>query len=67
MMVKQANGNRKKMYEELFKRYIERRTDSGYKILEQIIKEPAPSFYVSEQTMKYIIYKTLRERNKCCS
>ena len=58
------NSNRVAMYKEIYHRYIKRVKDSSkrykYIILEQIIEEPAPSFYLDEETFRGIVYKTLR-------
>ena len=60
-----VNKNKLAMYKEIYRRYKERcKGESGhYKMLEKIIEEPAPSFYLDESTFQGIIYKTLRERN----
>lgn len=54
------------MYKEIYRRYIKRikETSEHYRfvILERIIEEPAPSFYLDEETFKGIVYRTLRER-----
>lgn len=61
------NENKLEMYKEIFRRYKERVNDSSkrykYLILESIIEEPAPSFYIDEETFRGIIYKTLRQRH----
>ncbi|MBO7193296.1 MAG: hypothetical protein J6V47_03330 [Bacteroidaceae bacterium] len=58
------NSNKLEMYKEIYHRYIKKVKDSSkrykYIILEQIIEEPAPSFYLDEQTFRGILYKTLR-------
>ena len=58
------NKNKVAMYKEIYQRYIKRVKDSSkrykYVILEQIIEEPAPSFYLDEETFRGIVYKTLR-------
>lgn len=59
-----TNSNKLDMYKEIYRRYIKRVKESGirykYVILEQIIEEPAPSFYLNEETFRGIVYKTLR-------
>ena len=59
-----VNKNKVAMYKEIYHRYIKRVKDSSkrykYVILEQIIEEPAPSFYLDEETFRGIVYKTLR-------
>ena len=63
-----VNENKQEMYKEIYRRYIKQMKDSNkrykYLILEKIIEEPAPSFYLEEETFRGIIYKTLRNRNK---
>ena len=58
------NSNKLEMYKEIYHRYVKRVKDCSkrykYIILEQIIEEPAPSFYLDEQTFRGILYKTLR-------
>lgn len=53
------------MYQELYRRYINYKKEfkvSGYCILEKIIEEPAPSYYITEQTMRGIVYKAFRKK-----
>ena len=61
-----VNKNKLEMYKEIYSRYLKRIRESSshyrYIILEKIIEEPAPSFYLDEETFRGIIYKTLRER-----
>ena len=61
-----VNENKLKMYKEIYNRYIKRIKETSehyrYMILERIIEEPAPSFYLDAETFKGIVYKTLRER-----
>ena len=60
------NSNKLEMYKEIYRRYMQQVKDSSkrykYIILERIIEEPAPSFYLDEETFRGIIYKTLRKR-----
>lgn len=60
------NSNKLAMYKEIYKRYMQQIKDCGkryrFLILEKIIEEPAPSFYLDEETFRGIIYKTLRQR-----
>ena len=62
------NENKVAMYKEIFRRYMQQVKDCNkrykYIILEKIIEEPAPSFYLEEETFRGIIYKTIRKRNK---
>ena len=48
-------------------RILQKVKDTGkrykYIILEQIIEEPAPSFYIDEDTFRGIVYRTLREQH----
>ena len=60
-----TNSNKRKMYMEIYRRYRERVKDSDarykYLILEDIIEEPAPSFYLDEEIIRQIVYTTLRK------
>ena len=60
------NTNKLAMYKEIYRRYVQRVKDCSkrykYIVLEQIIEEPAPSFYLDEQSFRGIVYRTLRER-----
>ena len=62
------NENKVAMYKEIFRRYMQQVKDCNkrykYIILESIIEEPAPSFYLEEETFRGIIYKTIRKRNR---
>jgi len=58
-----VNKNKVRMYYELFKRFTEKKNSNcGYLVLEQIIEENAPSFYLDIETFKGIIYKTLNKK-----
>ncbi len=61
------NSNKLAMYKEIYQRYLQKVKDTGkrykYIILEQIIEEPAPSFYIDEDTFRGIVYRTLREQH----
>lgn len=59
-----VNKNKLNMYYEIHRRYLERRENcrSPYLVLESIIEEPAPSFYMDSETFRGIIYKTLGRR-----
>lgn len=54
------------MYKEIYRRYMQQVKDCSkrykYLILERIIEEPAPSFYLDEETFRGIIYKTLKKQ-----
>ncbi len=58
------NSNKLAMYKEIYRRYLQRVKDCSkrykYIILEQIIEEPAPSFYLDEETFRSIVYRALR-------
>ena len=53
------NEYKAQMYDEIFRRWKERGV-VHYAGLEEIINEPAPSFYLSEQAFKALVYKMLR-------
>lgn len=59
-----TNKNKIAMYKEIFRRYKEKvkNAEARYKyiILENIIEEPAPSFYIDEETFRGILYRSLR-------
>ena len=57
-----ANKNKLLMYEELFRRYIEQGGDgTSYKILEKILRQPAPSLYINRSTMRTIVYRSMKK------
>ncbi len=60
-----VNKNKVEMYKEIYRRYKARLKDCDkrykYIILESIIEEPAPSFYIDEETFRGIVYRTLRD------
>ncbi len=64
-----VNKNKIEMYKELFRRYKKMREDDvrnrviNYTVLEKIIEQPAPSFYLDAETFRCLLYKALRERN----
>ena len=64
-----VNKNKLEMYKELFRRYKKQRQEDftnrviNYTLLEKIIEEPAPSFYLDTETFRCLLYKALRERN----
>lgn len=65
------NSNKLEMYKEIYRRYMQQVKDCSkrykYLILERIIEEPAPSFYLDEETFRGIIYKTIRNRKNQCT
>lgn len=63
-----VNKNKQEMYKEIYRRYKAKVKDANarykYIILEDIIEEPAPSFYIDGETFRGIIYTTLRKNSK---
>ena len=59
------NKNKKEMYKELYRRYMKQNKGNvgNYTILESIIEEPAPSFYLDAGSFRGIVYRTLGERS----
>lgn len=60
-----SNPNKIAMYMELHRRYrayADTHECYGYKVLEDIIKEPAPSFYMELKTFLDIVYKHYKNR-----
>lgn len=61
-----TNKNKVAMYKEICRRYKSKvkNVNERYKyiILESIIEEPAPSFYIDNETFRGIVYTTLRSR-----
>ena len=59
-----SNSNKVAMYKEIYRRYKKRVNECSeryrYIILDDIIREPAPSFYLDIETFRGIVYKTLR-------
>lgn len=62
-----TNENKIAMYKEIYRRYKARvkNIEARYKylILESIIEEPAPSFYIDVETFRGILYTTLRNNS----
>lgn len=60
------NSNRVAMYKEIYARYLKRIKEQccNYTILESILEEPAPSFYIDEGTFKGLLYRSIRERRR---
>lgn len=60
------NENKKRMYEELYRRLKRKRGDKKkcYQLLEEIITSPAPEFYMDVETFKQVFYKTIRSKKK---
>ena len=63
-----SNSNKLAMYKEIYRRYKQRVKECGeryrYVILDEIIREPAPSFYLDVETFRGIVYKTLAQHNQ---
>ncbi|MBE6294577.1 MAG: hypothetical protein IJE42_07970 [Bacteroidaceae bacterium] len=62
------NKNKLEMYKEIYRRFIKQSKEAimnygSYRLLEEIIESPAPSFYMDSDTFQGILYKTLRERS----
>lgn len=62
------NKNRMEMYKEIYRRFINMSKENmsrygRYRILDNIIDSPAPSFYMDSDTFQGILYRTLRERS----
>ena len=59
------NKNKIEMYKELYRRYMKQCKGKvgNYTILESIIEEPAPSFYLDAGSFRGIVYRTLGERS----
>lgn len=61
------NENKIAMYKEIYKRYSKAVKDSSkrykYVILEKIIEEPAPCFYIDPETFRGIVYRTMRQKH----
>ena len=60
-----VNKNKIEMYKELYRRYMKQCKGKvgNYTILESIIEEPAPSFYLDAGSFRGIVYRTLGERS----
>lgn len=63
-----VNKNKVAMYKEIYNRFMKMsRENIGkygcYRLLENIIESPAPSFYMDCDTFQGVLYKTLRERS----
>lgn len=57
------NANKRQMYRDLYKLFLEQRASSGepgYLALLSTLSGPAPSFYLSESTMRTIIYRGIK-------
>lgn len=61
-----SNSNKVAMYKEIYSRYLKRIQNDcrNFTILESVLEEPAPSFYIDEGTFKGLLYRSIRERNR---
>ncbi len=59
------NKNKIEMYKEIYRRYMKqcKGNTGNYTILESILEEPAPSFYLDAGSFRGIVYRTLSERD----
>lgn len=62
------NKNRIEMYKEIYRRFLKKSKEQinkygCYRLLEEIIDSPAPSFYMDSETFQGTLYKALRERS----
>lgn len=63
--VSMPNENKMNMYKEIYKRFLELTQNSnapGYYLLEYVLEQPAPSYYVNIGTMRAIVYKSIKSR-----
>lgn len=51
------------MYDELHRRWKARGV-KHYQVLEEIIEEPAPSFYIAPETFKALVYIVIRDKRR---
>lgn len=61
------NENKIRMYKELHRRFVEARNKTGIKsfsLLEEIITQPAPSFYLDFETFRALVYKAMNEKRR---
>lgn len=59
------NPNKVSMYKEIYRRYKKRMSkgECRYIVIEEILEEPAPSFYLDVETFQGILYKTVRKHD----
>lgn len=63
--IRVSNENKLCMYKELYARFLKYKQEMkapGYCVLKYIIEQPAPSYYVAIDTMRGIIYKSIKNR-----
>ncbi len=58
------NKNKIAMYKEIYRRYKERlkKEVCNYTVLESIIEEPAPSFYIDDNRFRCILYDAINRK-----
>lgn len=59
------NEKKIQMYKELHRRFVEARNKTGvnsFSLLEDIINQPAPSFYLSLEAFRPLVYKAMNEK-----
>lgn len=59
-----VNQNKINMYLEIYNRYAVLKTSpyKGYVVIEDILSQEAPSFYLNERTFREIVYRKLNKR-----
>lgn len=59
-----TNPNKINMYQEIHSRYTKTKEAGckGYAIIEDILSQEAPSFYLSERTFRDIVYRKLNKK-----
>lgn len=63
--IRVSNANKLRMYKDIYDKFIKYKQEMktpGYCILKYIIEQPAPSYYVTADTMRGIIYKSIKNR-----
>ena len=58
------NPNKINMYQEIYNRYAQTKTEGrrGYAVIEDILSQEAPSFYLNERTFRDIVYRKLKKK-----
>ena len=55
----------KAMYAEIYRRWVCRGGPKvGYRVVDDIVQEPAPEWYRSKESLKGFVYRTIRELRK---
>lgn len=59
-----SNSNKIRMYTEIYRRYLSVKSNGRKRhiLIEEIISQEAPSFYLDERTFRDIIYKKLNKK-----